>query len=251
MALAREVRDVFEKTDGVVDVDWYVESARPRQRLAVDTRQGGARPACGGGGDGRGPDGGRRRAGGAAARPACRASRCRCCCGCRARSAARIEALPALRLGGGGSIGELVRVECRRRGAEHLSQEPAAGDLRHRRRGRHHREPRLRDSPDEPRARERAGCRTATGSRSSTPSQPFDTLEVRDEVGRRVAHHLRGVPRPRHRLRRGAGPHLHPGGRLVPVVRHADDHHAGDSVLAGGHPAGPRRRSAPSSRRRR
>jgi multidrug efflux pump subunit AcrB len=42
MALARDVRGVFEKTDGVVDVDWYVESARPRQRLVVDTDRAGA-----------------------------------------------------------------------------------------------------------------------------------------------------------------------------------------------------------------
>ena len=42
-----------------------------------------------------------------------------------------------------------------------------------------------------------------------------------DEVGRRMAHHLRSVPRPGHRLRRGADPDLRAGGGLVPVVRHA------------------------------
>ena len=62
-------------------------------------------------------------------------------------------------------------------------------------------------------------------------------LEVRHEVGRRVAHHLRGVPRPRDRVRRGAHPHLHPRRGLVPVVRDATHDHAGDSVLAGRHPA--------------
>ena len=39
---------------------------------------------------------------------------------------------------------------------------------------------------------------------------------------------------------RGADPDLHPGRRLVPVVRHAAGHHGGDSVLAGRHPAGAR-----------
>lgn len=37
LALARQVRDVFASTTGVVDVDWYVESARPKVRLAVDS----------------------------------------------------------------------------------------------------------------------------------------------------------------------------------------------------------------------
>jgi len=41
-AVAKDVRAVFEKTDGVVDVDWYVESPRPKQRLDVDTDKAGA-----------------------------------------------------------------------------------------------------------------------------------------------------------------------------------------------------------------
>ncbi|MCB9655282.1 MAG: efflux RND transporter permease subunit [Deltaproteobacteria bacterium] len=35
-ALASAVRDIFEKTDGVVDVDWYVESDQQRTRFVVD-----------------------------------------------------------------------------------------------------------------------------------------------------------------------------------------------------------------------
>ncbi|MBM3748698.1 MAG: efflux RND transporter permease subunit, partial [Acidobacteria bacterium] len=34
--LARQIRDLFEKTDGVVDVDWYVEDDQPMYRLLVD-----------------------------------------------------------------------------------------------------------------------------------------------------------------------------------------------------------------------
>jgi multidrug efflux pump subunit AcrB len=41
-AVAKDVRAVFEKTDGVVDVDWYVESPRPKQRLNVDADKAGA-----------------------------------------------------------------------------------------------------------------------------------------------------------------------------------------------------------------
>jgi multidrug efflux pump subunit AcrB len=36
LEVAREVRRVFEQTTGVVDVDWYVESDRPKWRLAFD-----------------------------------------------------------------------------------------------------------------------------------------------------------------------------------------------------------------------
>ena len=34
--LARQIREMFEKTEGVVDVDWYVEDDQPKQRLVVD-----------------------------------------------------------------------------------------------------------------------------------------------------------------------------------------------------------------------
>jgi multidrug efflux pump subunit AcrB len=41
-ALARDVRAVFEQTSGVVDVDWYVETDRPKQTLVVDPERAGA-----------------------------------------------------------------------------------------------------------------------------------------------------------------------------------------------------------------
>ncbi len=34
--LARKIRDLFKKTDGVVDVDWYVEDDQPKYKLIVD-----------------------------------------------------------------------------------------------------------------------------------------------------------------------------------------------------------------------
>lgn len=36
LRIAREVREILRRTDGVVDVDWYVEEARPKQRFIVD-----------------------------------------------------------------------------------------------------------------------------------------------------------------------------------------------------------------------
>jgi len=36
VALARQVRDIFEATPGVVDVDWYVEDPQPKLTLRVD-----------------------------------------------------------------------------------------------------------------------------------------------------------------------------------------------------------------------
>jgi multidrug efflux pump subunit AcrB len=36
LRLARQIRDLFKRTDGVVDVDWYVEDDQPKLRLLVD-----------------------------------------------------------------------------------------------------------------------------------------------------------------------------------------------------------------------
>ena len=36
LVLARRVRDVFKKTAGVVDVDWYVEADQPKTRFTID-----------------------------------------------------------------------------------------------------------------------------------------------------------------------------------------------------------------------
>jgi len=36
IAIARQVRELMERTDGVVDVDWYVEDDQPKYRFVVD-----------------------------------------------------------------------------------------------------------------------------------------------------------------------------------------------------------------------
>ena len=62
--------------------------------------------------------------------------------------------------------------------------------------------------------------------------------EAGDEVGRGVAHHHRGVPRPGHCICRGAGADLRAGGGMVQVVRDAAGNHGADSADAGGDSAG-------------
>jgi multidrug efflux pump subunit AcrB len=37
--MARQIRDIFRRTEGVVDIDWYVEDDRPKQRFAIDTQK--------------------------------------------------------------------------------------------------------------------------------------------------------------------------------------------------------------------
>ncbi|HWQ53522.1 MAG TPA: efflux RND transporter permease subunit [Bryobacteraceae bacterium] len=39
IALARRIRDLFKRTDGIVDVDWYVEDDQPRHRILVDKQK--------------------------------------------------------------------------------------------------------------------------------------------------------------------------------------------------------------------
>ena len=34
--IAQQIRNIFEKTPGVVDVDWYVEDDQPKYRIRLD-----------------------------------------------------------------------------------------------------------------------------------------------------------------------------------------------------------------------
>jgi len=36
IAIASRIRDLWKRTDGVVDVDWYVEDSQPEFRILVD-----------------------------------------------------------------------------------------------------------------------------------------------------------------------------------------------------------------------
>ncbi len=237
---ARRVKAVMEATPGVVDVDWTVEAPQARRDLP-----GRSRPRRGGGGE--------RRAGGAgphhgALRHAGRAARRQC--GARGRgdrAAARPRRSQRGRGAAGGAGGHAARPDAagtvRHGRLDHPvaapdAEEPPAGDLRDRRRGRAGRVAGVRHPGDEPRARHRADRR-----RHDRPLQRGRARTARrngDQVGRRVAGDDRGLPRPGDRLRRGADPDLCAGGGVVPVVQGAAGHHGADPAHADRHPAGPR-----------
>ncbi len=119
----------------------------------------------------------------------------------------------------------------------HQPQKPAARHLRDGQRGRGHREPGLRHA-------RHAGApgrhRGAAGLllRPAVHRPPRGPQQLRAEVGRGVARHLQGVPRPGHRLRHRAAADLHPDRGVVSGPHRApgdDDRH---STVAHRHRAG-------------
>ncbi len=71
----------------------------------------------------------------------------------------------------------------------------------------------------------------AAGGPGAHPAirQPSRRLgRFQHQVGRRMDHHLRDLPRHGPRLRRGPGVHLSAGRRAVPLLRGAADHHGAD-----------------------
>jgi preprotein translocase subunit SecF len=123
------------------------------------------------------------------------------------------------------------------RGPATGAEGPQAGRLRHGRPGGGAREPRLRDPRPEPEAR-RLEAAGRVAARAVLGRAAGDVRSRGDEVGRRVADHVRGVPRPRDRVRRGARPDRDPRDRVVPVLRRAPRHPAADPPVAHRHPAG-------------
>ena len=193
LEVARTVKDIFARTPGVVDVDWYVESPQPKITHRCRRAEGGG---CRGGA---GRDcvarahGGRRRGRRDPARRAGqerRAHRAAAPEG-RTRLARRHPGRPDRRRRAGVARGT-GRRRPQRGAAEPISQEPAAGDLRARRCRRGVREPGLRDPPDERGPRQDPAAR-GLPLRSLQRRAALRQHEVRDEVGRRVAHHLRGL----------------------------------------------------------
>ncbi len=108
------------------------------------------------------------------------------------------------------------------------------------------REPGLRARGAEPRSS--TGC--GPGRRGGAALRPLPAAGHRarlHQVGRRVAHHAGGLPRPRPGLRGGAGAHLRAGGGLVPELQHAAGDPGAHPASPHRHPPGPRACSAPSS----
>ena len=251
--LAERMRALFLSTPAVVDVDWYVESPHPKE--VPRRRQGEGRPSRHHRRQRRPdtPRRGERRVGRAAC--TCRMTRrtstsWSTCLGC---SEPQLADLLAIQLpdGRGQSmvpLSELVRVRApRRTGASttriscRWSTSPVTSRAA----------PEARPTPfsqmnktPSPRFRRRAGRRLQlhpATQRCTTGHQ----------VGRRMAHHARALPRPR----RGAGhrppPHLRPAGGLVSFLPDASHRHGGHPLLPGGDPPGARWPWERSSPRRR
>ena len=123
-------------------------------------------------------------------------------------------------------LSEIVTVERAPVGRRDLPQGPAAGRLGHRRHGRRHRQPAVRHV----RHRRPAARRACRGARLEQRfiSAARRPEPLRDQVGRRVADHLRDVPRHGARLLGRAGADLPAGGRAVPLVRRAAGDHGAD-----------------------
>ena len=239
--VAREVRRVFDETPGVVDVDWYVEEEQPKWQLEVDGEKAAAaglppasvatvvRMAGAGEAVGLLHDETAREA----VPIVLRLDR---------QSRGSLDAVRAVRLEGRApvAIGELTRSTLGREGRNvyHKNLQPVTyvtGDVAG-----------AAESPVYPilQMNTRAGIadaarRLQVRNFQRNPAVRYDP--VRDEMGRRVAHQLRGVPRSRPGLRRGAAADLRAGRRMVPVVHDAAHHHGRDSIFARRHSAGARR----------
>ena len=234
-ARATRCSDIFKSTPGVVDMDWYIEADQPKARFVIDKEKAALhgisaetisqtlRIAVGGESVDllhvprekedvnimlELPRSAAHHAGGIAraARPLRRRQRA-----ARARRRRHRAARAVARTGA-------RRADHDRE--KHLPQEPDARDLRHRRRGRRGRKPGLCDPEDEQGACEarhaRVRRRRRAAAKSTTPSSPSPMTKPAHEMGRRMAHHHRSLPRSRHGLRRRAGADLRADGRLVP-----------------------------------
>ena len=194
--LARQVKEVFLQTEGVVDVDWYVEDDQPKRRYVVDKEK----AALNGISTGQVAQALRMAVGGTpvglAHLPAEKedvqiflrlpqADR---------SDAAHLAQIPLQSPSGVMvPLGELVRVEdtVAEKSLYHKNLMPVTyviGDVAGRAESGH-------DPEDEAGHREDPDPR-GLPDRAVLARQPF-AAEVRDEVGWRVAHHLRGLPGPR------------------------------------------------------
>ena len=135
----------------------------------------------------------------------------------------------------------------RRRAPGHRPQERQARGLRHGRGGRRGGEPGVRHPrPGEAARLGERGRGRAPGA-ALRPSAQLHRA-ARHEVGRGVADHVRGVPRPRHGLRRGARADLRADRGMVRLVHHAPGHDGGHPPHARGDRAGAPGSSGRSSR---
>ena len=186
-----------------------------------------------------------------------RSTRCRCACSCRrARRSSSTRCWRCTGRGADGTSGAAVRSGAgraqREREQTRLPQGPAAGELRRRRHAGQARQPALRHVRH-PRACSRGGPARHGGTLAEYfIRQPDRSLpRLRAQVGRRMAGHLRDVPRHGHRLRGRPGADLPAGRRAVRLVPDAAHHHGADPADDHRRDARPRAAAARSSPRRR
>ena len=237
--VARQVREVFSRTEGVADVDWYVESARDKVVFRLDREKAGlsgiheadaaATLRLALGGDAAGEiqlPGLRERIPLVVTLPAGTAQR-----PCRPRGPVGV----GRRRSAGAALGDRP-IRTRTGGNIDLPQEPEACRLRHRRCRGTQGGAGLRDrSPRE------GNCRDPRAGRLSHPdADRGGTLRhraVRPQVGRGVVRDVRSLSRPRPRVCRGARTDLRPGGRVVPQLHGAARHHGADPAHPRRHPS--------------
>ena len=240
--VARQVRDVFRKTEGVVDVDWYLESPREKVVYRLD----------------------REKAGLSGIREADVAATLRLALssdaageihlpGVRERIPLRVtlpderrhdlSALGALSVADSGGrlvpLSEIGRFE----------NEPAETSIYHK-----NLKPVVYVTADVAGRREAPGVRDRGAREGHRGDRRAGRIPHRDahghgalrhgalraQVGRRVARDVRGLPRPRPRLRGGPGPDLRARRRLVQELHGAARHHGADPADARRDPAGAR-----------
>ena len=235
--VARQIKEIFENTPGVVDIDWYVEDDQTRYDFVVDSNRAAVRGvstqqvAMTLGVALNGHNGGLVHMD-QSAEPVPINVRL------PLEDRSSTESLRELFVYS--QAGALVPVVGRGQGGRNpQSEEPSppqsqVGGLRDRRCGGRTGVSGLRHPGHEEGDPETDHARRF-GDPAVLHGAAIDRRRLRHEVGRRVAHHLRGVPRSGHQLRGGSGDHLSAHRGYVPEFRGAsvdDDPHPAD---AGGH----------------
>ncbi len=239
LAAATRVKQVFEATPGVVDVDWTVESPQARLAFRIDRARAAAAGvsveqivqtvylAESGSPAGRIASGTARE--GIAIVPRLPLT--------QRSTAEALLAIPVPTDDWSRAARAVRRGRLDTPGSGAIPPRPPPCDLRDRRCGGKHREPGLRDPRHEPRPGHDPGGGHADPALQRGAARPAG--RDRDQVGWRVADHHRGLPRPRPRLRGGAAADLCAGGLVVRIVQHPAGHHGSDSAHPDRHPAGP------------
>ena len=239
--LAGKIKKIFQETPGVVDVDWYVEDPQTKYDLKVDLDKAALLGISAADVSRTVQIGLSGASAGLLHDPASREdvpidvrlSR---------PDRSRIEDLEDLKLpgssGGQVSLREVTNVQQTTIDHQRLSQEPETRGLRHGRRGRGDRKSGLRHPQDERYNRQNPIARRLPCEAVHRHDIAGKHRSILHEMGRRMAHHRRGLSRPRSGVRRCVGFDLRIGCRMVQVVQDAPGDHGSDSADARRHSSG-------------